>query len=418
MTTPLKHGPPPPAQSGLILAVGFVVLFVGGGSRFALGLLLKPMADDLVWGRATVSLVGTVFMIVSALGQPVVGRLVDRASPLWIVGTGLFIGGLGLALMGTVTSVWQALLVYGVIYALGYAATSLTPVGVMVLRSYGARRGLATSVAVSGMATGQLVMMGLLAALLTYLGWRQAYGLLGAINILVLVALIMTFRLISPPSMTASDPSPSASPGTREHGLGMFSQPTLRLLLVVYAICGFQDFFVSTHVVALATDHGMNAVIAGNLLAVMGLMGLIGVLAAGALSDTSGPVLPTALCFLLRIGLFGYMLFMRDSTSIMIFALLYGVTFLVTAPLTVVFAEQAVGRQHMGWVTGILIMVHQIAGGAGAFLGGSAFDRWGSYHRVFIVMFGLAIAALWTTWRLNPTSSPRTGDRAISGSQS
>ncbi len=33
----------------------------------------------------------------------------------------------GLALMGAVTSVWHALLVYSVMYAMGQAATSLTP---------------------------------------------------------------------------------------------------------------------------------------------------------------------------------------------------------------------------------------------------------------------------------------------------
>jgi hypothetical protein len=35
-----------------ILAAGFVVLFVGGGARFAIGLTFKPMVDDLGWPRA------------------------------------------------------------------------------------------------------------------------------------------------------------------------------------------------------------------------------------------------------------------------------------------------------------------------------------------------------------------------------
>ncbi len=46
------------------------------------------------------------------------------------------------------------------------------------------------------------------------------------------------------------------------------------LLLLVYAPCGIQDFFVSVHVVAFALDEGVGALFARNLLAFMGLAGL------------------------------------------------------------------------------------------------------------------------------------------------
>ena len=36
-------------RAELVLAAGFLVLFVGGGSRFAIGLTLKPMAEQLSW---------------------------------------------------------------------------------------------------------------------------------------------------------------------------------------------------------------------------------------------------------------------------------------------------------------------------------------------------------------------------------
>ena len=74
--------------------------------------------------------------------------------------------------------------------------------------------------------------------------------------------------------------------------------------------------------VAFATDQGVPAVVAGNVLALMGLMGVIGVIATGALSDTFGPLLPTACCFLIRIGLFASIPFIRSDTGIIVFALL------------------------------------------------------------------------------------------------
>ena len=69
-----------PHYSWVILATGFSILFFSGGSRFAFGLMLKPMSEDLDVSRSTLSLAVTTFMVVSALALPFVGRLVDRWS--------------------------------------------------------------------------------------------------------------------------------------------------------------------------------------------------------------------------------------------------------------------------------------------------------------------------------------------------
>jgi len=66
--------------SSVILTTGFVILFFNGGSRFAFGLVLKPMTEDLGWSRSSLSLAASVFFIVSALAMPLFGRLADRDS--------------------------------------------------------------------------------------------------------------------------------------------------------------------------------------------------------------------------------------------------------------------------------------------------------------------------------------------------
>ena len=167
----------------------------------------------------------------------------------------------------------------------------------------------------------------------------------------------------------------------------------LWLLVAVYAICGFQDFFVATHIVAFARDQGVGAVLAGNLLALMGLMGLLGVLASGVLADAFGAARPATLCFLMRIGVFAFIVGFQNTPSIVIFGLMYGLTFLITAPLTVVFAANIFGPARLGTVTGLINMVHQVSGGLGAFAGAVIFDRWGSYDRALVLMLVLALLA-------------------------
>ena len=51
----------------VILIAGFLVVFVGGGARFAIGLTLKPMVDELGWTRGELGLAVGVYFVVSAV---------------------------------------------------------------------------------------------------------------------------------------------------------------------------------------------------------------------------------------------------------------------------------------------------------------------------------------------------------------
>ena len=157
-------------QSWVILGAGFVVMFFSGGSRFALGLMLKPMTEDMGWTRSSLSAMVTVFMIVSALVLPLTGRLADRFSLRFVMVAGGLLVAAGVSLMGQATALWHVFLAYGIIFAVGHAGTSQPVVGVMISRWFSRRRGIATSAAISGNAIGQLVIIGLLAAFLTQIG--------------------------------------------------------------------------------------------------------------------------------------------------------------------------------------------------------------------------------------------------------
>jgi predicted MFS family arabinose efflux permease len=176
------------------------------------------------------------------------------------------------------------------------------------------------------------------------------------------------------------------------------------LLMLIYSICGFDDFFVSTHVVAFAQDRGMDAFLAGNLLALMGLTGLVGVLAGSAWADRVGPVRGTAFAFAARIVVFAWIAIDQSPVSVAVFALVFGATFLVTAPLTVLFVRESFGTAHLGALTGIITMVHQIWGGVGAYVGARMFDATGSYDHGFALMLALTAVALVATLRLQRPS--------------
>ncbi|MCH7800733.1 MAG: MFS transporter [Chloroflexi bacterium] len=379
--------------SYIILASGFTVLFFNSGTRMAFGLVLKPMSEDMDISRSALSSVFTVFMLVSALTMPIVGRLIDRHSIRLIIAAGTVVGTTAIILMGQINSSWQLFVLYGMVFAIGHAASSIAPISVLMSRWFPERRGLAASVAISGNGIGQLVIIVLMASFLDSLGWRTSYAILGAVNAVVVLPMALTVIRSHPPRLPALNVQTTDEPATSERslplGVALRSREFL-LLVALYAACGAQDFFMATHVVAFAQDQGISQFFAGNILAFMGLLGLIGVLISGAMSDKLGASRPTVLCFLLRIGLFAYIPIFQDTASITVFALLYGFTFTMTAPLTVVFISNIFGTSRLGTISGLINMVHQVAGGLGAVLGAVIFDTRGSYDMAFVIMLVLA----------------------------
>jgi predicted MFS family arabinose efflux permease len=380
-------------RAALALAAGFLVLLIGGGARFAIGLTFKPMVDEFGWARGELGLAVGAYMLVSAVVTFLTGRLADRFSPRALLVVGMVIGGAGIGLMSLVSQPWHALALYGVVFAIGNGAASLVIVGVIVMRIYPGRAGLANAVAISGMSVGQLLMIAVLASVLVQIGWRSVFVWIGIAHLALLPLLI---ALPGQGGAQAAGEAPRASLSLREASRSR----QFWLLLGVYAICGMDDFFVTTHVVAFAQDRGIDTLLAGQLLALMGLTGLAGVILSGLASDRLGPVWPTAAAFAARIVVFGWIALDQSPFSIAVFALVYGATFLVTAPLTAVFVRESFGTKNLGALTGLITMVHQIFGGVGAYAGAAIFDATGGYDAAFIAMLASAVVALALTMML------------------
>lgn len=373
----------------LALAVGALVLFVGGGARFAISLTLKPIDAEFAGGRSLVGSAVFVFQFVSAVAMVYAGRLADRHDARLVLGVGVLIGAIGLAGMAFVGSPLQILVLYGVVFGLGSGIASLIPVGIMATRAFPDHIGIANAVMLAGMGLGQLVMLAALSGLVTSSGWRQVYIVLALAH-----AVLLPLLLIGRRTAVIGNASPRASAESAGMSLAEGARTgRFWMLVLLYALCGLEDFFVTTHIVAFAQDYGANALFAGNLLAAMGLTMLLGVLVSGWASDRFGPVVPTLAAFLLRVVLFGAVLLDKSTPTVAVFALLFGSTFLVTAPLCVVFCREAFGVRNLGLFTGLVTMVHQIAGGLGAWVGAIWFDRVGDYQVMLAVMLASSLAA-------------------------
>jgi predicted MFS family arabinose efflux permease len=381
--------------TAIVLAAAALVLFVGAGARFAIGLTLKPVAAEFSGGRSLIGSAVLVFQIVSAVAMLIAGRMADRLDLRLVLGLGVLVASAGLGGLAFATTSMQLVALYGVAFGAGTGLASLIPVGVLVARSSPKRLGTANAIVLAGMGLGQLTMIAAFSLLLEDIGWRRVFLNLGLMHVVLLPVIFLAIPRshAEPPGRTSGN-AEGAEPAAAS-GLSLaeiFRSSRFWLLLAVYALCGFHDFFVTTHIVALAQDRGADTLLAGNLLALMGLAMVVGVLASGWVSDRTGPVAPTLAAFLLRIALFGAILWNQGTVMLAAFAVVIGATFLVTAPLCAVFSRDAFGTRNLGLVTGLITMVHHISGGIGGWLGAVWFDRSGSYDLVLAIMIATSLA--------------------------
>ena len=122
--------------------------------------------------------------------------------------------------------------------------------------------------------------------------------------------------------------------------------------------------------------------------------------ASGWASDRVGPLWPTAAAFAARVVVFGWIALDQSPVSVAVFALVFGATFLVTAPLTVVFVRESFGLKYLGALAGLITMTHQIFGGLGAYAGAAIYDATGGYEAAFLAMLVSAAVALGLTLML------------------
>lgn len=390
-----------------IVAASFVILFFNSGARFSFGVMFKPMIAEFGWHRGSMSFAFFLNMTLYALSLIAVGRFYDRYGPKWVIIISSLFLSAGYALISMISSLWQLYLFYGILVGIGLGGTSVSLIAALTSKWFKKWRGFAISLSLSGNCIGQFVLVPLFTILALRYGWRASYLTIGLIMLVVNIILALT--------LIKGDP---ADLGVRPFGSGDFEEndreaddsaatsyqvdmglwdamhtPSFWFFLTVMFVCGSGDFLVTTHLIPLVTDYGISPTTAGNMLAWFGLMSLAGILVAGPASDLIGNKVPIALTFLLRFAVFLLILKYQNLTTFYVFALIFGFTFLITAPLNPTLVGRLYGLSHVGLISGFVTTVHHLGGGFGAYLGGLIFDHMGSYQLAFVLSAIMAMVA-------------------------
>lgn len=365
--------------------------------------MFNPMLADLGWNRGTISSAFFLHMTVFSLSLIVVGHLYDRHGPKWVIVISTLFLAVGYMLTAWITSLWQLYLSYGLLAAIGLGGTSVPLVASLMSKWFIKWRGVAVSLTLCGSALGQFILVPILTQFISHYDWRAAYLAIGVVMLVLNTSLALGIIRGDPEAMGQTPfgsndiektPVPSGDNANRDLTLSQaLRTPALWLFLIAMFICGGGDFLISTHLIPWATDHGISTATAGHMLAWYGLMSLFGLLLVGPASDLIGNKMPIALTFLIRIVLFLLVLRLQTPTTLYIFALAFGFTHLMTAPLTPTLVGKLYGFSHVGVIAGLVTTVHHLAGGFWTYVGGVTFDQTGSYQLAFLISAVMALIA-------------------------
>ena len=267
------------------VAASMFALMVGSGpiTVFAAGVFLKPVAQELGFGRGEISTAIGLSSVVIALGIPLYGRLLDLKGirPVLLPTIVAFaLANAALALLRPSTALLFVL--YGVLglTGLGQGPTAYSKV---LSAWFDRRRGLALGIALAGVGLGTAIMPQFASLLLTEFGWRMGYVGLGIAVMVVGFVPVALFVREPPLARPAGSAAGEALPGMtfRE------AMRSWRYWALTAAFCLGATVINGSliHVVPLLTDRGLPLSAAVAAVSASGLALICGRVFSGWCSD-------------------------------------------------------------------------------------------------------------------------------------
>lgn len=388
-------------------AVVFLALLAAAGLRATPGVLLTPIQKDMGWTAGTVSLAAAVGIFLYGLTGPFAAALMQSLGVRRVL-VGALIGmAAAMALSTLVKAPWQLLLTWGVLGGLASGCVAGALAATITNRWFVARRGLVMGTLTASTSTGQLVFLPALAAIAGSAGWRASVLMVSGAALLV--APLVLWLLPEKPADAGLVPY-GADPGAWREPEAARGNPfkaaiatlfdaarsaNFWLLFSTFFVCGFTtNGLVGVHLISLCGDHGMPEVAAAGLLAMMGVLDLVGTTGSGWLTDRYDPRKLLFVYYGLRGLSLIYLPFSDFSLpSLSLFAVFYGLDWIATVPPTLRLTNDSFGDGKAPIIFGWIAAGHQLGAATAAFAAGAMRSVQGDYLQAFVIAGGVGVLA-------------------------
>jgi sugar phosphate permease len=390
----------------VVFASAAVVFLTGGTFFYGFSALFNPIVREFGWSRAAVSFAFSLRTEVGGIAAPIVGFLVDRVGPRWLMVIGVIIVALGFFLLSRTQSLWSF---YGsvVIIAIGMSAAA-GPVS-MVAVTYWFRRRRGRALAFLAMGTGSSgIMVVVLALLISAFDWRNALVIIAAVQLAVCIPLALSIRdrpedIGLQPDGDQPDPGGgeerAVAPGLMEpEGLtvrqALRSSAFWRLALAV-SLGNLGTMAIIVHQIPFFTGSvGLSEGAAAATVTGMTLVSVGGRFGFGYVSDfidkrfvMAGAYALLALAVLLFAAVY-------EPWQIFLVLPLFGLGWGGIIPVRPALQAEVFGLRAFGAIQGLVFTIATIGGLIGPVFAGWMYDQTESYRLAFVILAAAAFLAV------------------------
>lgn len=391
----------------VMVGVAAVVVGTGFGTLWSFPIFLKPLSEEFGWLRGETSFayaIATFF--IGAMGI-VMGDLADRFSARPLVLMGAIVLGASQLLLGQIQSLWQLYTIYGV----GVGGLAISAFYVPLVTNVGfwfeRNKGLAIGIMLGGQVAGAAIVPFVVRILISNLGWRETYVIMGVAIWLLLIPLTILIR--RPPGHGESGgKAPAPRDWTRAEGGAISPARLTTVLSVAIVFCCVCMAIPLIHAVSKASDAGIDAESAAAILSLIMIGGFVGRVGAGKVSDHIGGLRT----LLLAAGTQTVMVFWFSQfdgmAGLYVLALVFGVGYGGVMPSYAIIIREYIPANLSGRALGIVYFLGNVGMGLGGYFGGLLFDLSGAYTLTFAlgvpvgVINLMIIATLWRFIRAQP----------------
>ncbi|MFO1160552.1 MAG: MFS transporter [Reyranellaceae bacterium] len=403
----------------VIIAVAFVTVALSVTARTAFSLVFPPIVAEFGWDRGLAAGAFSFGFLVSAVLSPIIGRLMDRRGPRFVIEVGVLVMAAGLIGATQIASPWQLYATLGVLVGGGANCMSFSVQSQYLPNWFVRRRAMAIGLAFSGVGVGAITLLPWMQAVIQHDGWRASCWMLGVISLVVLLPLNWIVRK-RPQDLGLQPDGGSAGAGPAARTMRVVDAAwagtvwttaravrTARFWWIALAFfCGgFVWYGVQVHQTKYLIEVGFSPMQSAWALGLVAMVGVPGQIALGALSDRVGREIVWsitnagfAICYAALLGL------QSGPSEVLLYAMVLSqglLGYALTSVMGPIVLEIFEGP-HFGSIFG-LVMVALLAGGAaGPWLTGLIYDRTGSYEIAFILSIVLCAVGAFAIWRASP----------------
>lgn len=416
----------------VIVCVCMVVMTLAAPLLASFSIFYVAIMNDLGWSRGDTALGLAIFLVVTGLGGPVAGGIVDRFQPRWVMPIGTVMTAIALVWMSRMTTKWEFYIAYGLLASAGASLLHLVPFAAIVSNWFMRHRGLALGAVTAGQGLGQ-VSIPLIQYMIDEIGWRRSYLVIGATFFLIPTALILLFLQSRPEDRNLSladerlpwerrpadvetqeaQRAPARELVILDRRWAEIDWTVIRamrtarlwMLVLLATLFGAGYMMVNVQLVAYLEDKGYSSILAASAVGLQGFVQIFGRLLGGGLSDSIGREKAVTLgagIFILFLALLYASGLVANPWLVYAAVILFGLGGAMPMPALMAATGDIFQGKHLGAIIGVMMMGGFVGGAIGAWLGGKLFDLTHSYDSHFILTALVTLGSAALIWGVRP----------------